>query len=258
MIQKINFHIKELEDMKKYPENLFYIGNTNLLKKQKISIVGSRKPNNYAKNFTSIISQKLSSHGICIVSGVAMGVDALAHKGAGYNNTIAVVANGLDIKYPAVNKNIISNIEQNGLMLSQFPQNKTATKYNFVLRNEVVVALGDCLIVTYADLNSGSLRSVEFALKMKKKIFVLPHRIGESEGTNKLLKDGLAEPIYDINEFVSKFSQIQNEDGIIDDFLQYCQNNPTYDEAVEKYSQKVFEYELLSKIKITNGIISVL
>ena len=86
--------------------------------------------------------------------------------------------------------------------MSQFTKGSPSTKYNFVLRNELVVALGDILIVTYADLNSGSMRSVEYALKMGKEIYVLSHRIGESEATNNLLSEGKAKAIYDIDVFV--------------------------------------------------------
>ena len=82
MISKINFKIDELSSMKKYPQDLFYIGNTNLLNKNKIAIVGTRRPNSYTKEFTYKLSSKLSSLNICIVSGAAMGVDSLAHQGA--------------------------------------------------------------------------------------------------------------------------------------------------------------------------------
>jgi DNA processing protein len=111
----------------------------------------------------------------------------------------------LDIRYPAVNKNLIKAIEENGLVMSQFKDGFRATGWSFVVRNEVVVALGELLIVTEADLKSGSMRSVEFAQKMGKEIFVLPHRIDESLGTNMLLAKGEAKAIYDIEAFVSRF-----------------------------------------------------
>ncbi len=255
MIQTVNFHIPQCDSMKKYPDKLFYIGNTALLQKPKISIVGSRSPNQYSRNLIQEISAKLSQAGVCIVSGGAIGIDALAHKAAGANNTIMVAGTGLDRRYPTINKNMILDIEKNGLLLSQFKADVPSFKYNFPLRNELLVALGEVLLVAYADINSGTMRSIEYAIKMKKDIYVLPHRLGESDGTNKLLQKGIAKAIFDINIFVSKFSQIQNEDGIIDEFLQYCQNAPTYDEAVSKYGAKVFEYELMGKIDIQNGIV---
>ena len=253
MIETIDFHINELDSMKKYPKEIFYIGNTELLKKRKISIVGSRKPSQYTKQFTFEISKKLSDTNICIVSGAAMGVDTLAHNGAKTNNTIAVAGTGLDIRYPAINKNLIKDIEQNGLMLSQFKKETPSTKYNFPIRNELVVALGEIIIVAQADLNSGTMRSVEFALKMGKPIYVLPHRLNESEGTNELLKKGLATAIYNIDDFISDFVGYKNNITHKDSFLEYCKTNPTYDEAMSKYPTEVFENELNGTIQITNG-----
>ena len=256
MINKINFKIKELDSMKKYPEDIYYIGNLELLDRPKISIVGTRKPISYTKSFTHTLSSKLSNKNITIVSGVAMGVDAIAHK-ASINSTIAVVANGLEIRYPAVNKNLIQQIEQNALIISTYKEKQLAKPYTFVQRNELVVALGDILIITQADLNSGSLRSAEFALKMGKQIYVLPHRIGDSDGTNMLLEKGDAKAIYDIDKFIEELGYIDNKPIKSDDFISYCRANPTYDEAVQIYKEKVFEYELLGEIMVEDGRIKV-
>jgi len=258
MIKEIDFHINKLDTMKKYPKNIFYIGNLNLLQKRTVSIVGTRKPNSYTKQYTHELSKELSKNGICIVSGAAMGVDTIAHSAAGVENTIAVAGTGLDIKYPAVNKKLIEDIENKGLMLSQFPIKTPSQRYNFPIRNELVVSLGEILIVTQADENSGTMRSVEFALKMGKPIFVLAHRIGESVATNKLLKDGLATAIYDINTFIQDFVGFKNKIKHSDDFLEYCKSTPTYDEAMTEYPEKLFEYELNGKIKVENGLIFVI
>lgn len=256
-IQTINFHIHELDTMKKYPKELFYIGNTDLLKKRKVSIVGTRRPNSYAIQKTHEIARKLSFNNIVIVSGVAMGIDAIAHEGARSNNTIGVTGNGLDIKYPAINKKIIKSIEKNGLMLSQFKPSTPSFNYNFPIRNEVVVALGEVLIVAQADMNSGTIRSVEHALKMDKKIYALPHRVGESEGTNELIRKNLAIPIYDVDKFVKEIVGKNSIGNKKDKFLKFCSNNPTYDEVVEKFPSKIFEYELSGKIKVEKGLVFV-
>ncbi|KAB7886363.1 DNA-processing protein DprA [Poseidonibacter ostreae] len=256
MINKVNFKIEELENMKKYPSELFYIGKKELLKKKKISIIGTRRPNSYTKEFTHKLAHKLSSLDICIVSGAAMGVDAISHLAAKPENTIAVVANGLDIRYPSVNKNLISNIEQKGLVLSAYKEGEKARNYTFVLRNEIVVALGDILIVTQADLNSGSLTSVQYALKMKKKIYTLPHRIGESLGTQELVKKGLIEPIYDIDEFISQVTNTNKIEKTKDEFLLFCESSPSYEEAILKFGNRVLEYELEGKIVINNARVS--
>jgi len=259
MMQQIDFHIDALESMKKYPQELFFIGNKELLKSKKISIVGSRKPNQYAREMTYQLATKLSKAGVCVVSGGAIGVDAIAHKAAGSVKTIMVAATGLDKRYPSINRKLIENIEQEGLVLSQFAKGTPSTKYNFVLRNELVVALGDVLIVTYADKNSGTMRSVEYALAMGKEIFVLPHRIGESEGTNFLLEQKQAQAIYDLDLFVKQFACV-SEDKICedDDFLTFCKKNPSYEAALKQFPDRIFEAELSGDIIVENGKVRVL
>ena len=253
MIKKIEQKIDELSSMKKYPTDLYYIGNTKLLEKRKISIIGTRRPSSYTKEFTHKLASKLSNQNICIVSGAAMGVDSIAHQGAKSSNTIAVVANGLDIKYPSINKNLISNIEKNGLMLSAYKEGEKARNYTFVLRNEIVTALGEILIVTEADLKSGSLTSVEYALGMGKKVYTLPHRLNESLGTQELVKKGFIDVIYDIDEFIKEICGINIKKEILDEVLEFCKNNPNYEEAMNKFPNKIFEYELEGKIIIQNG-----
>lgn len=157
-----------------------------------------------------------------------------------------------------MNKNLIASIEQKGLVLSAYEEKQKARNYTFVLRNEIVVALGEVLIVTQADLNSGSLTSVDYALEMGKKVYTLPHRINESLGTQELVQKGLIEPIYDLDKFINEFTNTSSIVPSKDDFLEFCQSSPLYDEAVAKYSDKVFEYELSGKIEIKNGKVFVL
>ena len=255
MPQKILEHIPALDAMHKYPQDLFYKGDLSLLDRPKVSIVGSRQTSLYTQDFTYTLAQALAKRGVCVVSGAAMGVDAIAHSGAGVKNTIAVVANGLDIRYPALNKGLIEAIEKSGLVLSQFNDGFKATRWSFVARNELVVALGDMLIVTQADIDSGSMRSVEYALKMGKEIFVLAHRINESSGTNKLLAEGKAKAIYDIESFVSRFGQSADEEIEKDEFFYFCQTTPTFDESIERFGDRIYEAELEGIITIQNGIV---
>jgi len=255
MSQNITEHIPLLESMKKYPKEIFYKGNLALLDRPKVSIVGSRRLSNYTREYTYRLAKALAGRGVCVVSGAAMGVDTIAHQGAGVANTIAVVANGLDIRYPAVNKSLIEGIENHGLMLSQFNDGFRATGWSFVVRNELVVALGDILIVTEAALDSGSMRSVEYALRMGKEIFVLPHRLGESTGTNMLLKEGKATAITDVEDFVSRFGTAVTTEIVKDEFFYFCQNAPTFDAVLAKFGERVYEAELEGAITIHNGIV---
>jgi len=248
-------HINALDDMKKYPKELFYAGNLELLKKKSVAIVGSRKPSKYSRVQIEQLSSKLSRAGICVVSGGAMGIDAMAHKGAGGSNTVAVLPCGIDLRYPAVNKSLLDDIEANGLLLSQFKEGEKARPYSFVLRNEIVVALGDILIVGEADEGSGTMRSIEFALKMNKEIYVLSHRIGESVATNKLLQEGKAKAITDIDAFMATlYPDLQSANKEIgDDFSEFCKSNPSYEEALGKFPSRVFEAELAGEIIVKDG-----
>ncbi|EQB40090.1 hypothetical protein M947_03450 [Sulfurimonas hongkongensis] len=255
-MQEAKEKISELEVMKSYPKELFFSGNTTLLTRKKVSIVGSRKPSKYSRVLTHQLASQLSKNGVCIVSGGAMGIDAIAHKAAGEANTISVLPCGINVKYPAINKNLLCDIEKEGLLLSQFKKDFKATPWSFVVRNELVVALGDVLIVAEAQLGSGSMRSVEFALKMGKEIFVLPHRVGESSGTNELLKQDKATAIYDVEEFASRYRDVDEKLEIKrDDFLEFCRSSPTYDEAQKRYPSRVFEAELGGEIVIQNGLV---
>jgi len=256
VIQAYTTHIEALESMKRYPKQLYVLGDTSLLQRRKISIVGTRRPSLYTQHQTQQLALALAQRGVCLVSGAAMGVDALVHYGAGFNNTIAVVANSLDIRYPAINREMITEIEKQGLMMSQFPVTTKAAPWSFVVRNELVVALGEVLIVTEADENSGSMRSVEFAQKMGKKVYVLPHRLGESSGTNSLLKEGLAEVIYDIDTFANTFGTVpQNEKMPKDDFFYFCQKSPTFDDAIAQYGDRVYEAELEGIVYVEDGLV---
>ena len=256
MIESINYKIPELEDMKKYPKALYSLGNSSLLQRRKISIVGTRRPSTYTKQYTQLLVQELVKRGLTLVSGAAMGVDAIVHTSAGSKNTIAVVANGLDIRYPSINRHLIESIEKEGLVLSQFSKGTKAAPWSFVVRNELVVALGEVLIVAEADENSGSMRSVEFALQMGKEVYVLPQRLGESKGTNTLLAEGLAKPINDILQFANRFGvEPQNSHIEKDEFFYFCQTTPTFDEAVAKFNDRVYEAELEGLIHIENGLI---
>ena len=236
------------------PENIYYRGDLSLLNRRKVSIVGSRKAYVYSRSIVHALAVELSRRNVCVISGGAMGIDAIAHEGA-YPNSAAVLANGLDIIYPKVNKKLLQKMSEKGLLLSEYEDGIEARPYSFVQRNRLVVALGEVLVVAQADINSGSMRSVEYALDMEKKIYVLPHRLGESEGSMQLLDDGKAELITNIKSFADIFGSCTDS---IDPFLNLCLNSPSYEEVLAFDAQKLFEYELSGKIKIVKGRVQLL
>ncbi len=254
-IHELPSHYLELfSELKNPPNSLYFTGKLELLAKRKVAIVGSRRASQYARVTTKKLASHLSSLGCVIVSGAAMGIDACAHEGAD-GNTIAVFGNSLDKIYPAVNKPLIDKIYSNSLALSEYQKDTMPTNYSFVLRNRIVVVMSEVLIVAEADEDSGSMRSVEVALKLGRPVYVLPHRMGESSGTARLARDGLAKVLYDFdiitNDLALKslISSNAKNDALID----FCKTSPSLDEAVRLFGELVYEYELDGKMEIINN-----
>lgn len=191
------------------PKQLFYRGqNINLLLKNKksVSIVGSRKPTLYGREVTNKIARELSSYDVIITSGLALGVDGIAHQAtldAG-GTTIAVLPCGIDQIYPSTHKILAKKIlESGGSLVSEYPERTTAQKQNFIARNRLVSGLSDILIITEAAEKSGTLHTANFALAQGKTVMAVPGPITSplSKGTNNLIKSGAA-PITDISDIL--------------------------------------------------------
>ncbi|NLK66241.1 MAG: DNA-protecting protein DprA [Campylobacteraceae bacterium] len=243
--------ISEFEPLQRVenpPKKLYYKGNLKLLEKRKVSIVGSRKMTIYTKNLVLSLANELKKRDICVVSGCAIGVDAAAHKGA-FPNTIAVFGNGLDEIYPKTNSKLINDIYENSLALSEYEPSQKAWGQQFLERNRIVVGLSEALVVAQADLRSGSLQSARLASEMGIPVFVFPHRINESRGTNELLAKGKASLIDNIEEFANSFVSF-DEIKVGDEFLEFVEKNSSFDEIWAKFGDLVYEYELDGRIEI--------
>lgn len=243
-------------------KTLYYSGNLGLLTTRKITILGTRNPNPYAQNFTQTIAKKLSQKGITIVSGGALGVDIIAHSNS-LPHTIMVSPASLDIIYPKSNAKVIQQIYTQGLVLSQFDPPYTPYTFSFLERNKLVVSLGECVIIPQADLRSGSMQSAHYALSVGKQIFVPPHHIGQSQGTQSLAKNGKAQVIWDIDAFVESLElpKCDSKENVKtqekDEVLEFCKGNPLFDEAFLRFGAALFEYELEGKIQRKNGRVEV-
>lgn len=251
----------EFGNLSNPPQKLFYKGHLNLLKNtHKIAIVGTRKPNPYTRTFVATLANKISSSGGVVVSGGALGVDILAHTNA-FPNTIMLSPSSLEILYPKSNAGMITRMMEHALVLSEYERNYMPHKYSFLDRNRLVIALAQAVIIPQADLYSGSMQSAKIALELGKSIYVLPHRIGESEGTNTLLKQNQARAIYNIDEFIRSFFDNPKQKSIdhtkqeIDEILKFCALAPSFEEALEKFGSIIYEYELEGKIIREAGII---
>lgn len=197
--------LKEYEDS---PYMLFYKGDIRKLNKERnIAIVGSRNCTNYGINVTNIVAEHMCKSNVTVISGMARGVDTIAHKKCIENNsyTCAVLGSGIDIIYPKENSTLFNKILNNGCVLSQFVPGTKPYSFNFPIRNKIISALSDAVIVIEASERSGSLITAGAALDQGKDVIAVPGDIfaSQSKGTNKLIRDGAyvltsVEDIYEI------------------------------------------------------------
>jgi DNA processing protein len=192
-------YLQILSSIDNVPKKLYYIGTPPEERRPTVAIVGTRKPTAYGKEVTEKIAYDLASKGVVIVSGLALGVDGIAHTAAlkAKGTTLAVLGNGLDHIYPAAHQNLAEQIVANGgALLSEYSPDTPARSYQFLERNRIVSGLADAIIITEAAARSGTLNTAMHALSQGKEVFVVPGNITSpmSLGCNTLLKQG-ATPI---------------------------------------------------------------
>ena len=183
-----------LKEIRDYPKELYYIGAPKLLEEKCVSIVGSRKTNQYGRSTAYSFGKALGQRGITVVSGMAVGIDTCAHEGAlqEKGNTAAVLACGLDLCYPPRNRELKEKIESAGIVLSEYPPGTAAQRYYFPQRNRIISGLSPLTVVVQAGNRSGALITAELAADQGRDVGAVPGNI-DSEynlGSNKLLREG--------------------------------------------------------------------
>lgn len=175
-----------------------------------VAIVGSRNASGYALYATESYGRDLSSKGITIVSGMALGIDRKAHEAAleGKGSTIAVLAGGPDNVYPSENLELYKQIAVKGLILSEMPPGQQPVRQYFPSRNRLIAGLSDCTLVMEAGANSGTLHTASFAALQGKEVFVLPNNIycENAVGGLRLLEDG-CNVLYSLDNVIDSVSQ---------------------------------------------------
>jgi DNA processing protein len=178
------------------PKVLYVEGDLQgILQSPSLAIVGSRKVSTYGREVTKRLATELARQGITIISGLAFGVDSIAHQAAleAGGRTIAVLPSPLEAIYPASHRQLARHImEQGGALVSEYPAGTESFKGNFVARNRIIAGLADATLVTEAALKSGSLHTARFALNAGRDVLAVPGNITSptSEGTNNLIKRG--------------------------------------------------------------------
>ena len=182
-----------LKQLRYPPFVLFYKGNPELLNQLSISIIGSRNPELYGIEMTKKIV-KSCNHSYVIVSGLAKGIDAVAHQEAlnTGRKTIGIIGCGIDRIYPMENESIYRDLSESGLILSEYPAFTPPRKQHFPFRNRIIAALSQKCIVTAATLKSGTMLTVNEALTLGKEVICIPYPIGSAsgEGCNLLISQG--------------------------------------------------------------------
>lgn len=193
------------------PKQLYCLGAplTELLEKPAIAVVGSRRVTTYGKQVTTDIVEALARRGLVIVSGLAIGLDGIAH-GAALNvggKTIAVLPTGLNKIHPAMHRQLAMDIlAKGGALVTEYEVDAPVFKTNFVARNRIVTGLSQGLLIPEAAEKSGTLHTAGFALEQGREVFAVPGNITSqfSAGTNNLIKTG-ATPVTSVNDILSVF-----------------------------------------------------
>ncbi len=188
------------------PTSLYVTGVLPSIRGPVVAIVGTRRPSSYGKEVTYQLAHALARMGVIIVSGLAFGIDVIAHKAAldAGGITIAVLANGLDTIYPASHKGLAQSILTNGgALISEYPPGVTARQHQFLARNRLVSGLSDGVVVTEAAERSGTLSTINHALDQNKEVFAVPGNITSllSIGPNRFIAQG-AHPVLSVESIL--------------------------------------------------------
>lgn len=200
---------QELKKIKEPVLGIFVLGKLNLNFPLKIAIVGTRKASSLGKKIAFDFAKNLSEIGALIISGLAYGIDEASHRGALEVNkeTIGVIGCGLDLILKDPRKNLVQKIlENNGAIISEYPLGSPALARHFPLRNRIIAALADGVLIIEAPIDSGALITARYGLEYGKEIFAVPGNIYEKnyEGSLRLIQQG-AKLVIDIEDILKEF-----------------------------------------------------
>jgi DNA processing protein len=176
------------------PPVVYLCGNSALLEMASVAMVGSRAATSYGRRVGWTIARDLAGAGMCVVSGLALGIDAAAHRGAldADGATIGVLGCGLDVVYPRGNRHLYEGLRRSGLLLSEYPLGTRPEGFRFPARNRIIAGLCGAVVVVEASKKSGSLITVQHALEQGREIFAVPGQVDslKSAGTHWLVQQG--------------------------------------------------------------------
>ncbi len=188
------------------PLVIYVLGQMPSESEKAVAVVGTRIPTQYGKHVTAQLTEELVQSGITVISGLARGVDTVAHRTAVQNGgcTIAVLGSGVDIIYPAENKNLSNDILKNGALVSEFPIGTFPDAPNFPKRNRIISGLSRGVVVVETGMTGGAMITAKLALDQGREVFAVPGNIGvrQSEGTLALIQRGEAKLVVNTNDIL--------------------------------------------------------
>lgn len=263
-----------LKQISQPPKRLWGCGEARFLSEGVlVAVVGSRKCSRYGEETAFSLARDLARAGVTVVSGLAYGIDASAHRGAleGGGATVAVLGCGIDVPYPADNQELKKRIAGHGAVITELPPGTEASRWTFPQRNRIISGLSRGVVVVEAGLKSGSLITVDFALEQGREVFAVPGNVtsATSEGTNRLIRNGakLVSGVRDILEelgpIVGGLSAPATKEnspvGVVEKrILDILENGPKHmDDLVETVSLPVEKISpLLMQLEIGGTIVS--
>lgn len=188
------------------PFVLFYYGDLSLISQKTIGVIGMRKPSHYGERATISLVDGLVKNNYVIVSGMAMGIDGIAHNECilSGGHTIAVLGSGIDYCYPKIHLELYERMKKDHLIISEYPFDIAPKKWYFPARNRIIAGISNSLLVTEAKIKSGTMITVGYALEQGKDVMCVPSDIYGNEGCNVLIQQGakLVKNLEDIVELI--------------------------------------------------------
>ena len=201
-----------------------------------VSVVGTRKMSDYGKKMAFEISSDLTTAGVVVVSGLALGIDGTAHAAAmsAKGKTVAVLGSGIDCIYPATHNRLATFVANNGAVVTEFAPGTSPERWNFPLRNRIISGMSQATLVVEADEKSGALITGRRALEQGRKVYALPGNVDEenSQGINMIIKEG-ARPISCADDILDDFNSVY--DGKVNIFNLLKKTNFAIDASIKKY-----------------------
>lgn len=189
------------------PTLLYYKGEADLNASKIVAVVGTRNHTEYGKQFTERLIEELTDQHILVISGLAFGIDAIAHKTSLKNNlsTVGVLAHGLDQVYPSQHASLAKDmVKKSGGLLTEFKSKTQPDKHNFPIRNRIVAGMSDAIIVVETGIKGGSMITAELANGYNKDVFAVPGKVtdAKSSGCNHLIKNNKAVLLTEAKELI--------------------------------------------------------